>query len=142
MLARLLALLSVLIAFPIVSNADVAPVVLVSRHDCVKVEMCVAETDTGVCQVGGDEVVFQPNFRTSLTFYSDQGVGAYSCDMISNSQGHDAASGVGKQINSTSLTTSNPVITINGGVFDSLWIDCSAVGSQATVVLLACPASR
>lgn len=124
------------------AKADVGPTTIEAEYGCVKVKMCDAETNTGVCMrdagSGDDEIVADLPFNGILTFDSSQSVGAHSCDMYGNMNGYDANSGVGTQINSVALSDSQMSLTYFG-MFDNVWVTCSAIGTNVTVVLNACP---
>ena len=107
--------------------------------------MCDAETDVGACKnAGGTEVISTTLFsRSNLTFYADQGVGAYDCDIYTSSRNYDDSSGTGVQINSPaeSLVSATQVLSYEG-LFGHLWLECTATGTQATVIMLVCPVSQ
>ncbi len=113
-------------------------------NSCRSYTMCAAQTATGDCTAlpaSGDERVVRTFGHSQMTLYGMQSVGAYVCDVMSNDQGHDAASGVGFQVNTASLTDVSPILSING-MFDYIWITCPTIGTSATVTMLLCQSSR
>ena len=112
-------------------------------NGCKKVRMCAGQTATGDCTSGGDEIVARVASHVHLTFYSNQSTAsAWICDIVSNDQGHDAASGSGTTINASSITDANPVLSITG-LFDFLWITCPTLADNlVTITMLSCPVAR
>lgn len=132
-----------LLATPASGDAGPAPT-KVGGGVCTSYLMCAAQTATGDCTVlpaSGDELVLEMDGRSSMTFYSIQSVGAHICDIMSNDEGHDDASGVGFKVNTASLTDSAPVLSING-LFRFIWVTCPTIGTSATVTALVCTANR
>jgi hypothetical protein len=130
MIHRLLAILvMLLVAAPAI--ADVPPSQIRYGDNAVLYTMCDAEADDGVCQVGGDQVVANASAFDSLTFYSMQSAaGTYTCDVYSRDQTYDTTPGTGFKINTTSLSSSQEVITVSGP-FMWVWVNCTA-GTSAT----------
>lgn len=123
---------------------DTDPTVVDTRSGCKKYLMCDAQTTTGVCTKlpsSGEERILRTFSFSNLTFYSLQSVGAHTCNIFSNDQGYDAASGVGKQINVTSLNATDSMLSFQGS-FDYVWVECPTIGTSATVTLLLCTANR
>lgn len=117
----------------------------VKFNSCRSYTMCDAQTATGDCTASpasGDERVVKTLGFSTMTFYSMQSVGSpYACNVISNDQGHDAASGVGFQINTASLTNAAPILSITG-MFEYIWLTCPTIATSVTVKMLLCAASR
>lgn len=130
------------------AHADTSPTPIGdAKNTCQQFMMCDAQTATGDCDVDkdgtGDEIVLTTFGRwSSLTFYANLSVGAYSCVVHSNADGHDAQSGSYVLLSSTPLSSSNESISLNGGNFGVVWINCATIGTSATVTVNACPSSR
>lgn len=101
--------------------------------------MCNAQAATGVCTSAGSNIVADLSGFYTHSFYTTQGVGAYSCDVYSNDTGYDAT--YRQKLNTTALTSSGSVLSIEG-LLRKVWLECSAVGTQATVTLTSCPIAR
>lgn len=114
-------------------------------NGCQKYLMCNAQTSTGDCTRAGDEIVARLFGRYTVTFYGTQSTATtYSCDIVSNDEGHDEASGSGYTVNTSSLTNSAEVLSLEG-LFDYVWVNCSSIsggGAAVTVTMLACPLAR
>lgn len=112
----------------------------VPRNHCIKFLLCDAETDTGVCKSGGDELVLEVLDKwTRFTFYSNQSVDSpYSCHIYSNNMGHDAESGDGIQVTSTPLTEDDEAITLSNVDFGCIWVNCSEITTNVTITVNAC----
>jgi hypothetical protein len=111
--------------------------------------MCAAQTATGDCDANSDgtgEILVLPVFAkwSSFTFYSNQSVGApYTCTVHSNNNGHDAEAGDFVVISGGgALTDTNESISLNGGNFGFIWINCSAITTSVTITVNACPSNR
>ena len=129
------------------AQADTAPIPIGDeKNTCQQFTMCAAQTLVGDCTVlpaSGDEIVLETFGRwSSLTFYANQSVGAYSCVVHSNASGHDAETGDFVLLSSTPLSGSNESISLNGGNFGYIWINCPTIGTSVTVTLNACPSNR
>lgn len=132
-----------------VAGADTSPPQESLSYGCVKYTMCNAQTATDECTVlpaSGDELVVRVATNSNLTFYSTASTAStYSCDVISNDQGFDASAptGNGFQINTASITPAAPILSFSG-LFDFMWIDCSAINGDGnvTITLQMCTASR
>lgn len=132
---------------PSMAFADKAAVADIRLSDrCNSYVMCNAQTATGDCDANsdgtGDEISLFVGSRSNLAFYADQGVGAYDCVVKSSSRNNDDSSGVGTTITTLStLTPTTPEVKFVN-LYRYLWVNCSAVGTQATVMLDVCPASQ
>lgn len=129
-----------MILIPSMVFADADPIRVDSVNGCIKYTFCDAQTATGDCTTlpaSGDERVLRAMGRSRITYYSLQSVGAHVCDIISNDQGHDAASGAGQKINAVSLTASTAILTLSAP-FDYVWITCPTVGTSVTVSAVVC----
>jgi hypothetical protein len=109
--------------------------------------MCDVQTATGDCDVDkdgtGDEIVLNTfGMFSSFTFYGNQSVGAFSCVVHSNATGHDAESGSFVLLSSTPLSDGNPAITINGGNFGRIWMNCTSIATSVIITVNACPSNR
>lgn len=139
----LLLIVSLLLAG--IAHADTDPGPIEQRPGCKVYTMCDAQVTTGDCTVlptSGDERVVKVLSFSNLTFYGLQSVGApYECNIVSNDEGHDAAVGVGFQVNSTSLTDLAPILSISG-LFYHIWVNCPTIETSVTVTALVCSANR
>jgi len=130
------------------AHADTPPTrVGEAKNTCQKYTMCAAQTATGDCDDeqdgGGDEIVLDVFGRwSSFTFYGNQSIGSYSCVIHSNAYGHDVESGSYTLLSSTPLSSSNQTISLNGGNFGYIWVNCTTIATSVVVTLNACPASR
>jgi hypothetical protein len=109
--------------------------------------MCDVQTATGDCDVDkdgtGDEIVLNTfGLYSSFTFYGNQSVGAFSCVVHSNATGHDVESGSFVLLSSTPLSDGNPAITINGGNFGYIWMNCTSIATSVIITVNACPSNR
>jgi hypothetical protein len=121
--------------------ADTSPAPIGSSDGCTSWVVCDGQTATGPCTVEpatGDEIVAKTKFANSLTFDGGRSTGTYSCDFYANTQGYDASSGVGTKINSVPLTETQEMLSYSG-VFDQIWVECTAIATNVTVVLNSCP---
>lgn len=112
---------------------------------CHEYVLCSAQTATGDCTVlpaSGDEITLEVFGQWSaLTFFSNQSVGNYSCHIHGNSSGHDDQSGDFVQLSTTAITESNQAISLNGGNFGWIWVNCSAIATSVTMTVNVCPAN-
>lgn len=137
-------LLFLLLALPAL-GADVAPTARRAGPDCYEYTLCssqAVQTGGTPCDSSTGDIVLYAAGRSNLTFYSTQSTASsYSCDVYSADESWAASSG-GHKVNSTSLTQTTPVLSING-MFDYLWVECTSIANnQVTVNLLACAAGR
>ena len=142
-MTRILILFGLLLALP-AGAADKAPTSVRLSGECNVFTMCNAQTGTGVCTTlpaSGDEIVMYLATRSTLSFYSTQGVGAYSCDVYSNDTGYTATATAKQKLNATPLTTSASIVSFSG-LFAHVWLECTATGTQAPVWAYVCPADR
>ena len=142
---KVFSLLTVMAALllPAVSTADTAPIAE-RVNACIKFTMCNAQTALGDCTAlpaSGDELVVRVNGTSRLTFYGMQSTATtYSCNVISNDRGHDAATGVGFRVNTASITNTAPILSLVG-LFDYVWVNCTAIDGgpdAATITMLQC----
>ena len=143
----LLVLFLAFACLPAPVRADTEPVLLKAVGACESRELCSAQTATGDCTVepaGGDEIVLKVFGKySSLTFFSNESVGApYACGGHGNRGGHDLESGDFVLLTSTALSDVNESLSLNGGNFGHIWINCSAITTSVTVTVNACPANR
>lgn len=127
-----------------IASADIDPLWLKTVNGCTDYTFCGAQTAIGTCTVlpaSGDERVLDTIGRSTITFYSTSSAGAHTCNIESNDVGHDAASGVGFQINATALTEATPVLTLSGPLM-YIWIECSAITTSVTVTARHCAANN
>ena len=131
---------------PALARADTEPALLNQNGQCAQFAMCAAQTATGDCTVSpatGDERILNVFGKwSSFTFYGNQSVDAFSCVVHSNATGHDAESGAFVLISSTPISDSNKAITINGGNFGHIWMNCTSITTSATITVNACPGNR
>ncbi len=123
------------------AQADTIPdTVGVPRSHCIKKLMCDAETVTGVCTKGGDEIVLEVLDKwTRFTFYANQSVGTpYSCHIYSNNLGYDAESGDGIRVTSSPLTEDDQAITLSNADFGFIWANCDTIETSVTITVNAC----
>lgn len=99
--------------------------------------MCNAQASTGDCtSSGGDEIVATVSSFSAITFYATQSTAsAFTCNIMSNDVGHDAASGAGQQVNVTSLTKTEQVITLYG-TLNKVWVTCPSITDAAVTVTM------
>lgn len=138
-LISILLLLWIQTAVP--AGADTDPELRFQRGTCHAFFLCNAQAGTGVCTRNGDEAVLD-TFNRWTKFYLSSTVlstGTYSCDITSNSFGHDAASGVGDVI--ATLANGSQTVQLEG-VHRFIWSNCTANSGAVTIVLDACPANR
>lgn len=142
MLVRIAIFFLLLVASP--AYADVASSNTTTARGlafgCTERVLCSDQTATGDCvSESGDEIVANLGPYSELTFTGLKSSGSYSCDLMYNDQGHDAASGAGHQINTVSVSDEQPSITLSGGHFHYVWATCTEVASSVTMTVLACP---
>lgn len=95
--------------------------------------LCDAQTGTGDCTApSGDEIVMDVGAYRSVTFVSTGSTGTYSCDIVGNNVGHDAATGSGQTLNSTSLSGSQLAITLTDTP-RFIWATCTANSGTVTI---------
>lgn len=119
------------------AHADTNPKVVESMGEFGAIyTMCDAQTATGDClDVKGDEIVLQAGAFKFLTFYSKQSTAStYTCDVMSNEIGHDAASGTGDDLTATAITEAAETTTLEG-VFGYIWVTCSAINADGNVTI-------
>lgn len=126
------------------ARADISPASIKIYGQCVSFTLCNAQTVTGDCTSGGDEIVLDVFGKwSSLTFFSNKSVGSpYSCAVHGNNDGHDAESGDFVKLNDTQLTATDEAISLNGGNFGHIWISCGTITTSVTITVNACPSSR
>lgn len=103
------------------------------------VDLCVAETDDGVCEVGGvDLFAVVVGFKQYTFFFSETGVGA-TCDIF---VGNREVNGVvdldqkGDQITATPLSSTNATISVEAP-FYIMWVKCTAGDGAHSVTIQA-----
>jgi len=136
-------LLALLVLLPLAASADTGPTnVRGLTGGAQSGTLCSAETTTGVC-ISTDEIVLDLRGRWSLSIYGNQSTAtAYTCDVISNDIGHDAATGEGQDMTAGALTETNQMVALEG-LMGYVWINCSTItGGNVTVTYLAVPLSR
>jgi len=137
---RFLSLLVLLI--PWAALADNIPRITYSKGGTTHYVMCDTETDTGICQSGGDEIVLDVNMMANFSFYSTEtGAGSYSCDVYTHMNCSDAAAaGCTKlKINSNKpLTSSRPWLGFTALV-SQLHISCTNVDGDPFITLILSP---
>jgi len=128
------------------ARGDTEPTFVRKVNTCEEYIFCTAQTATGVCTVSpasGDEVVLDTFGKwSSLTFYANESVGAFTCNVYGNNSGHDDQSGDGVLLTSTPMDATHEAISLNGGNFGHIWINCSAIATSVTITMNACPADR
>lgn len=134
MLQNIKKLFLTLLVIPCFALADKTPSQIMLTKNCSVYRMCEAETTIGAC-ITSDTLVAVVPWAETLTFYSTQGVGAYSCNVFSSDFGYQASAR--QQLNVTALTPAAQVLTLSG-FFYYVWVECTAVGTQATVNMVAC----
>ena len=118
--------------------ADVPPTRTKVNNRCNQYRMCDAHTGTTDCGAAVDEIVLHVGQWANYTFSSIQSVGSHSCDIISNLQGHDAASGVGDTVNTTAITDEAPMYTMRV-LLRHFWLTCSENATSVTIDVIICP---
>jgi len=144
-------ILAVLVGMALASQVigDVNAVQQSPRHGssqgCQQLKFCDAELNAGPCRTADASEVYTYGLfnKSNLTWYADKSTGAYDCSVYSSVDGFDASGGVGTKIHTATynLTPTSPIVSFSG-LFGFLWVDCTSVGTQATVTLLACPAGQ
>lgn len=149
MLKHLLAVLAGMALAAPINAADVNAVQQTPRwgqsQGCLQLKFCDAEVDDGPCKTadGNDVYTYGLFNKSNLTWYADKSTGTYDCSIYSSVDGYTASSGSGVKIHTATynLTPTTPIVSFSG-LFGYLWVECDDVGTQATVTLLACPASQ
>lgn len=136
-----LALLAALPAFA----ADVAPAKNWGNPAAglASYRMCSAQTTTGVCQSGSDNIVL--NVRslgvppTCITFdAATLSTGNYTCQVYQNGAGYDADA-ADKFVYGPSFDQTDGGITVCGAPFYFLWVECDPVATSVTIDALIMP---
>jgi hypothetical protein len=98
--------------------------------------LCSLQTSqsTGCTASNGDEMVADLRGFTAIAFYSTQSAStSYTCDVYSSDVGYDADSGVGQDRSTTSLSNTQEMISIDGGLA-YVWIECSSIANSSVTV--------
>lgn len=124
--------------------ADTAPTRTSTVGACGVFVMCLPQTIAGVCDIDGDttgdKIVLSALGYSKLTFFSNGSVdNPWVCNVFGNDSGYDAESGDGVQLNTTALSNTQEAITLAGGNFNRVWVNCSTVTTSALVTVHACP---
>lgn len=119
-----------LLLFPLAASADVKPTTTRINNRCTSYAMCVSQTATSECVDAGGEVIVHTVGRFAhYTFYSTESTAAnYSCDIITNKLGYDAAVTT-DQVNTTSITDEAPVYTM-AVLLHKLWVTCPTIDAD------------
>jgi len=103
--------------------------------------LCNAETSVGVCDTGTiDNYTRVDKFSSFTAFLTESGTGS-SCDVYVASKNEDVpgtsdlSTLSANKINSVALSATQDKITFSGP-FYYLWIDCTAVASTSTTVVV------
>ena len=103
--------------------ADVKPARTRVNNRCTSYAMCAAQSGTGECVSGSDEIVHQVGRFAHYTFYSTKSSSTnYSCDIYTSNEGFNAATAT-DQVNTTSITDEAPVYTM-AVLLRHFWIAC------------------
>ena len=113
-------------------------------NKCEEYSVCTAQTATGACTVlpaSGDERVLDTFIKgfNSLTFFSHESVGNYSCDVFLSSNGFDASGGSGIKATSQSITQNNQGVVLAAAGFGHMWVQCATIATSVTMTVNACP---
>lgn len=134
------AVLAALIGFvvaPAIAWADKPPLSQSPEAGGTVYTMCSAQTATGICKRDSDEIVLNGAGLQALTFYASETTSTtYTCNIHSSSVGYDDGPTLGFQVNTTSMSEAQPVLTLSGP-FSYLWITCPAINADGTLTLKA-----
>jgi len=112
--------------------ADVKPGKTRVNNRCTSYAMCAAQSGTGECVSGSDEIVHHVGFMANYTFYSTRSTSTtYSCDIYTNSEGFNGRAGE-DQVNTASITDAVPVYTMRV-LLRHFWIACDVNSSDDVV---------
>ena len=113
--------------------ADVKPGKTRINNRCTSYAMCVAQSGTGECKSGSDEIVNHVGFPAYYTLYSTKSTATdYTCDIFTSNEGFNGRTAE-DQVNSTSITDEIPVYPMF--VFlRHFWINCSTITGGAVTI--------
>lgn len=119
-------LLLILLLLPtLVLAADVKPAKTRVNNRCTSYAMCVAQSGTGECVSGSDEIVQHVGFTANYTFYSTRSTSTdYVCNIFTNNEGYAGGVPTSDQVNTASITDEVPVYTMRV-LLRHFWIACS-----------------
>lgn len=121
-MTRLLAALLVLLP-TLVFAADIKPGKTRINNICTSYAMCSAQSGTGECVKGTDEIVHHVGYRAEYVFYSTKSTSTnYACDIYTSNEGFNGATAT-DQVNTTSITDEEPVYTMMV-LLQHFWIAC------------------
>jgi hypothetical protein len=118
--------------------ADVAPAVELQANSCARFTLCSAQTATGVCKSGSDNIVADLSALGRYTLYSTSSTASpYACQLFSNTTGYHATAR--SQVTSVGLSATTPILHYSGPL-DKTWVECSTItGGNVTVTAEVCP---
>ncbi len=118
--------------------ADVKPARTRVNNRCTEYAMCAAQSGTGECKSGADEIVHQVGFMANYTFYSTKSTSTdYICNIFTSNEGFNAATAT-DQVNTAAITDEVPVYTMRV-LLRHFWVACSTnTGTGVTIDVLIC----
>ena len=104
--------------------ADIKPGRTNINNRCAEYAMCAAQSGTGECVKGSDEIVHQVGFMANYIFYSTRSTSTdYICNIFTSNEGFNAATAT-DQVNTAAITDEVPVYTMRV-LLRHFWIACS-----------------
>ncbi len=119
--------------------ADVKPGKTRVNNRCTSYAMCAAQSGTGECVSGSDEIVQHVGFMANYTFYSTRSTSTdYICNIFTNDEGYLGGTPASDQVNTASITDEVPVYTMRV-LLRHFWIACSTnTGGVINIDVLIC----